>query len=70
MLTLRLTSLNDTNTGCISTQVVGGNTNVDSILVHLYDDEGEVATSRVPSVFLSHQYPGEADGRVPSGCAH
>ena len=66
-----LTSLNDINTGRISTQVVSGDTDVDSILVHLCDGESEIATCRVRvqvSVFLSHQYPGEADGRVPSGC--
>ena len=42
-----LTGLDDNNTGCISTQVVGGDTDVDSILVHLCDGEGEIATCRV-----------------------
>ena len=68
-----LTSLDDINTGCISTQVVGGDTDVDSILVHLCDGESEIATCRVrvqASVFCSTQHPGEADGRVSSGRAH
>ena len=68
-----LTSLDDINTGCICAQVVGGNTDVDSILVHLCDVEGEIATCRVRvegRVFLSHQYPDEANRRVTSGPAH
>ena len=67
-----LTGLDDINTGCICAQVVGGDADVDSILVHLCDVEGEIATCRViveASVFLSHQYPGETDGRVTSGSA-
>ena len=67
-----LTSLDDINTGCISTQVVGSDTDVDSILVHLCDGEGEIATFRVrvqASGYIPHQYPGERDRRVPSGCA-
>ena len=68
-----LTSLDDINTGCISTQVVGGDTDVDPILVHLCNGEGKIATCKVrvqASGFLSHQHPGEADERVSSGCAH
>ena len=73
LLTDVLTSLDDINTGCISTQVVGSDTDVDSKLVHSCDVEGEIATCRVRvqmSGFFSHQYPGEADGRVPSGCTY
>ena len=47
LLTLRLTRLDDINTGCISTQVIGSDTDVDSILVHLCDGESETATCRV-----------------------
>ena len=68
-----LTSLDDINTGCICAQVVGGDTDVDSILVYLCEGESEIATCRVRvqgSVFLSHQYQGEADRRVSSGCTH
>ena len=42
-----LTGLDDINTGCICTQVVGGDADVDSILVHLCDGEGEITTRRV-----------------------
>ena len=68
-----LTSLDDFNTGHICTQVIGSNTDIDPILVHLCDTESEITTGGVRvqvSGFSPFQYPGISNGRVPSGCTH
>ena len=68
-----LTSLGDGDSSHICTQIIGDNTDVDPILVHLSDIESEIAICKVrvqASGFSPCQYPGVSNGRVPSGCTH
>ena len=65
--------MGDVDSGHICAQVIGSNTDIDPILVHLCDTESKIAICRVrvqASGFSPCQYPGVSNGRVPSSCTH